>query len=688
MSPAKIRGLLESGLAHHNAGRRPEAETLYRQVLGAAPRNFDALHLLGLAALQDGRYAAATELLRRALKVTPTSAVCELRLGAALLATGSAAAAEPYLRRATERAPALPEAWFHLGLAHQALGSAGPARDALERALRQRADYPEALEHLGALVSRTEGYAAAVPLLRRRAELQPDHPEALANLGVALAQTPEREQALAILDRALELDPANAQALTGRALVLQETYRVQEAVDCYGRAIAANPANFEARSGRLFSLHYLDGISRKELREEHAAYAASLPPAPPFAGRNLPDPGRRLRVGFLSPDLRAHSVAYFLEPLLRHLDPLQFETFLYHDHPRLDAVSARFRAGAGGWRHVAPLPAAALESVIRADEPDIMVDLAGHTGLNRLPLFARRLEPVQVTYLGYPDTTGIRGMDHRLVDAITDPVGEAEEFNSEALCRYAPTAWSYAPPESAPAPAPVPSVAAGHVTFGCFNNFSKVSDSTLRCWAHLLRDVPGSRLLLKWHGLATPAIAPRLRARLAAFGLDPGRIELADRSPDVATHLGLYARVDVALDTTPYHGTTTTCEALWMGVPVVTLRGDRHCSRVGASLLAAADHPEWVAGSPDDYVRLAAGLAADAAGRASWRTGLRHDLARGPLLDHAGQAARFGAALRGFWAQWCGARLRAAASDQPISLIRAAGEPIQEADHALRRLSA
>jgi len=688
MLPAKIRGLLESALAHHNAGRRAVAEPLYRQVLAAAPRNFDALHLLGLAALQDGRFAEAVELLRRALTVNPAAAVCELRLGAALLASGSPAAAETHLRRAAERAPELPEAWFHLGLALRARGSAGPGREALERALRLRPDYPEALEHLGALVSRTEGYAAAVPLLRRRADLQPDCAEALANLGVALAQTPDREQALAVLDRALELDPANAQALTGRALVLQETYRVEEAVACYGRAIAANPANFEARSGRLFSLHYLDGVSRRQLREEHAAYAASLPLAPPFTGRHVPDPARRLRVGFLSPDLRAHSVAYFLEPILRHLDPEQFETFLYHDHPRLDAVSERFRAGAGCWRHVAPLSAAALEAVIRADGPDIMVDLAGHTGLNRLPLFARRLAPVQVTYLGYPDTTGIREMDHRLVDAVTDPVGEAEECASEALCRFAPTAWSYAPPEAAPAPAPAPSAAAGQVTFGCFNNFSKVSDSTLQCWAQLLGAVPAARLLLKWHGLSTPAIAARLRARLAAFGLDPERVELAGRSPDLAAHLGLYARMDVALDTAPYHGTTTTCEALWMGVPVVTLRGDRHSSRVGASLLAAAGHPEWIADSPAEYVRIAAGLAADASGRAAARTGLRRDLARGPLLDHPGQAARFGAALRGFWARWCGEHPLTAPAGPPISLLRDGGEPIDLAEHAFRRLSA
>jgi predicted O-linked N-acetylglucosamine transferase (SPINDLY family) len=277
-------------------------------------------------------------------------------------------------------------------------------------------------------------------------------------------------------------------------------------------------------------------------------------------------------------------------------------------------------------------------------------------------------------------------MDYRLVDPITDPVGEAEEFHSELLCRFAPTAWSYAPPDAAPEPSGLP--AGPGVTFGCFNNVAKVSDASLRCWSQLLAAVPQSRLLLKWHGLSVPAVADRVRARLAAFGCRPDQVELLERSPSLASHLALYGQVDVALDTYPYNGTTTTCEALWMGVPVVTLRGDRHSSRVGASLLTAAGHPEWIAASPAEYGQVAAGLAADRPGRARWRTALRTELRQGPLGDHAGQAARFGAALRGFWSQWCADRVAAAAADRPICFNPVSAQPIKRLVHDLRPVTA
>jgi predicted O-linked N-acetylglucosamine transferase (SPINDLY family) len=244
------------------------------------------------------------------------------------------------------------------------------------------------------------------------------------------------------------------------------------------------------------------------------------------------------------------------------------------------------------------------------------------------------------------------------------------------------------PPAAAAPPAPAPGAATGSVTFGCFNNFSKVGDATLRLWASLLAEVPGSRLLLKAQGLTSPAVAGRLAARLAACGLDPARVELLGRTPDLAAHLGLYGRVDVALDTFPYHGTTTTCEALWMGVPVVTLAGDRHSSRVGASLLAAAGHPEWVAEDPAGYVRIAAELARDLAGRSHLRNALREDMARGPLLDHPGQSARFAAALRSFWAGWCAGRAAEVSGTADNSLMTSGSEPILTASHDLPALSA
>ena len=238
-------------------------------------------------------------------------------------------------------------------------------------------------------------------------------------------------------------------------------------------------------------------------------------------------------------------------------------------------------------------------------------------------------------------------MDYRFVDPITDPVGEAEAFHTEQLVRYAPTAWSYQAPLDAPEPAPVPALSGAPLTFGCFNNFAK------RAWAQLLARVPNSRLLLKGHGLDEPELAAALRGRLAILGVEIDRIELLGRTVAVNAHLALYARVDVALDTFPYHGTTTTCEALWMGVPVVTLAGDRHAARVGVSLLTSLGRTEWIARDWAAYVSIAATLAQDVAGRVACRSSLRGEMRGSVLMDHTGQAGRFGAAVRACWQKWC-----------------------------------
>jgi protein O-GlcNAc transferase len=654
MAPAKLRTLLEDAVAHHKGGRLREAESLYARVRAVAPANFDALHLSGLAAQQQSRHRDAAGFLRQALRVNPTSAVCEMRLGVAVMALGDAASAEKHLQRAVSRSPELTEAWCHLGTALRAMGRHQAACAAFERAITLDGNCLEAHERLCALVSAVDGFAAAVPLLRRVVALMPESASALANLGIALAQSSCSTEALTCLKKAVDLEPEHPLALTGLALYYQETYRLPEAIATYGRVLGRNPGNHEARSGRLLALHYVDGTGRREMLAEHLAFGDAVAPGKAPAFGNSRDPARRLRVGFLSPDLRAHSVAYFLDPILAHLDPGQFETFLYHDHPRIDGMSARLRSRATAWRHLAGLSGDAVESLIRADAPDILIDLAGHTGLNRLALFARRLAPVQASYLGYPDTTGLLAMDYRLVDHVTDPVGEADGYCAEKLVRFAPTAWAYSPPDSAPIPAPAPGVSGKPVTFGCFNNFAKVSDSTLRGWARILTAVPGSRLLLKGRGLDSPDTAARIMERFAAAGIEGGRVELLGRTTEIAGHLGLYSRVDVALDTYPYHGTTTTCEAMWMGVPVVTLLGARHVSRVGASLVASSGHAEWIARDWDEYVQIAAEVAHDGDTRAALRATLREDMRRGALMDHPGQAARFGAALRECWKTWCG----------------------------------
>ena len=629
MPPAQLQRLLQEAVGHHRAGRLDRAEILYRRVRAAAPRNFDAVHLSGVIALQQGRAADAAQLLARALQISPKSAVCAMRLGLALNALGRTADAEGHLRLAVELDPSFVEGW-----------------DNLAYCLKTQNKLPAAIEcHL------------------RSVTAKPEHAAGWYNYGLTLSLAGRVAEALQCHERSLAADPAYALGHYGRAQALQQSHRMPEAIAAYDRFLQSEPDHHEARSYRLFALNYVDSLSREQLFEEHLAFGRRLAAAPVPQFPNSRDETRRLRVAILSPDLHLHSCAYFIEPLLRQMDRGEFELYLYHDHFREDAVSQRLQGLATVWRSLVSLPGPEVARQIRADQPDILIDLAGHTGMtNRLPLFAPQLAPVQITYLGYPNTTGVPTMHYRFTDAIADPPGEADRFATEKLVRFSSTAWAYQPPADAPAVNEAPGRAAGGaVTFGCFNNPGKITDPLLAMWAAILQAVPGARLALKGRGLGDPAVRQRYLSRFADRGLPADRIDLLDRTADTNDHLALYHRVDIALDTFPYNGTTTTCEALWMGVPVVTLRGDRHAARVSASLLASVGRPDWIADTPEEYVNLAVGLARDPARLGFIRAGLRDALLASPLLDHAGQARLFGAALRSCWRDWCHSQAMASA---------------------------
>jgi predicted O-linked N-acetylglucosamine transferase (SPINDLY family) len=629
--------LLAHALAHHQAGRIPAAAALYAQARALAPKSFEAHHLGGAAAVQLGQLAEAEKLLARALALNERVAGTHMCLGLAHAALGRVIEAEKSLRRSLELDAKNHEAWAHLASLLVAAGQLDDAGAAYERA----------------------------------SHLKPDFAQALTGLGSVRQLCGRHAEAIALHTRALALEPSHPKARLARAQACQSLHRLDEALADLAAQLARQPDDLEARSHRLMLLNYSADMTREKLFSEHRAFGEAaaaealknrgrrsvaadpkFPGTPQFtadaaaAERRPPSVAGiacpKIRVAFLSPDLRAHSVAFFLEPLLRHLDRTRFEVFLYHDHFITDAASARLRALAHGWRNFIGQTNEAVAARIHADAPDILVDLAGHTGLNRLPLFARRLAPTQVAYLGYPATTGLAEMDFRFTDALVDPLGEADAFHTEKLIRFAPTAWAYSPPSEILPPG---RAGGADLTFGSFNNFSKVNDTTLRLWAKILRETPGSRLLLKSFGLDPAALRPRL----IAAGLDPARVEWLAPTATTAAHLALYARVDIALDPFPYHGTTTTCEALWMGVPVVTLAGDRHAARVGVSLLTAAGHPELIAHDADDYVRLASALAGDSPRLAALHTGLRRDLENSPLLDHRAQASRFGDALLACW---------------------------------------
>jgi predicted O-linked N-acetylglucosamine transferase (SPINDLY family) len=682
------------GEALRALGRLDEAIARYRVALRLNPNYPEALNNLGAALLQKGDTDAGIAELKRALSLRPDYARAMLNLGGALAKSGKLAEGMKFLRDAVRLMPGFPPAHATLG---QALLSAKNPDEAIaefQAALRIDPRYPDAINGLGAALRSRGRWAEAIEAHSAAAACGPaDDPapfaglaecylenarfsEAADALNTAIARRPNDatyhnalgevllkagllDAATRAYRRALELDPKLAAAHNNLALALATLGEYDEALPLLRRAVELDPAKAEFHANLLMALNYVDGQDPRDTFEEHARWGRThAPPAamPMHAPSADEDPGRRLRIGIVSPDLRDHPVTAFLEPLLGSLDRSQFGVVAYSDARRADDVTARLKALCEGWHDTAGLTDDAVSRLAVADKIDILIDLAGHTADNRLTLFARRAAPVQITYLGYPNTTGVEAIGYRITDAIADPPGEADSLQTEKLLRLPCCFLCYRPPDVAPEVTSSPCAAkpGAGVTFGALNNPAKVSPGALRAWAEILRALPGARLLLKGPGLQEEAADQRARDRLAAHGLPLDRVNLIGQVASRAEFLGTFGRVDVALDTFPYNGTTTTCEALWMGVPVVTYAGRVHAARVSASLLTAAGLSELVADSADGYVKLACGLAGDRARLMELRATMRDRLRASPLMDGAFHARALEAALREAWRAACG----------------------------------
>ena len=653
MNPKTITNLLEQALQLHKSHQHDEAEVIYARVRSAAPNNFDAWFLSGAMAFQRGGHIdKAIELLARARRIQPLAPECRLFLGMALADAKRFSDAEPHLTWVLKRLPNQPEAWENLANCQKALGKPLEALVSLQKMVEFAPKNTIAHELLGELTAAMKGFPKAEPHFRDAVKLSPDFDIAWSNLGLALIeQSGHIAEGMECFEKALQINPFLAEASASRALALMRLYRLEESLDLHNSILWMDPKNARVLSARNMILNYLPGQSREAIFSAHKEFGALFEVENKPVFFNSPEPTKKLSVGFVSPDLRSHSVAYFLEPLLQNLDLAQHEILLYHCHPTEDAQSEKFRNLAKKWRNLSGIDTDAAATLIRSDAPDILVDLAGHSSMNRLPLLAQRLAPVQISYLGYPNTTGLPSIDYRLVDHLTDPEVEADALATEKLLRFSPCAWVYAPPSCAPEPTIDSSTRP--ITFGSFNHFLKVTDQVLQTWAQLLERVPQSRLLVKSLYLEDPEVRQSVFEKITAAGIVEDRFDLRGFLPSVQEHLASYADVDIALDTFPYNGTTTTCEALWMGVPVVTLTGDRHASRVGLSLLTAAGHGELVADNLEGYINIATDLAFDVPRVRELRHTLRADLAGSILCDQSNQTLRFEKALRETWATWC-----------------------------------
>ncbi len=674
------------GAVLHDLGRFDQAAAAYRRAIAAKPASPQAHNNLGNTLQTLGDVAGAEAAYRRALELHASYPAALINLGGLLQAQGKLPEAAAAFGRAAALVPNDPQGHFHLGLVLQAQGKLEAAATAYRRVValgpnlanghgnlgvvlqllgrpsESEAAYRKALALEPETAARLVGLGLALQdqgkvdeaesSYRRAIALAPDDAEARNNLGNVLMVQGRLTEALAAYDEALALRPDFVEAMVNRAGALHDQGRTGEAVGAYDRAVALRPDLAGAGSNRLMSLAYGSEISAETLAREHRAWGErhARPAGAPHA--NNRDPERRLRVGFVSGDFRAHSVAYFLEPLLEARDRSAVEVFCYAQTPRPDRVTERLMKLSDPWLFTVGMSEEALANRIRADRIDVLVDLAGHTSGNRLGVFALKPAPVQATWLGYPNTTGVSAIDYRLVDAVTDPEGPADALAAETLLRLDGGFLCYAPSKDAPEVAPAPVLVSGAVTFGSFNNPAKLSDATVETWVELLRRVPEARLKLKGNAFADSGARDLCLARFTRLGVDPERIAMQGWTGSLDAHLRAYAEVDIALDPFPYNGTTTTCEAMWMGVPVVCLMGERHSARVAASLLTGVGLQALIAPDRDAYVAIAAGLTADTERLADLREGLRPRMAASPLCDAPAFARSFEAALRRMWRGW------------------------------------
>jgi protein O-GlcNAc transferase len=682
-----VQRQLESGVSLHQAGRVREAEGVYRQILLSHPNHAGTMILLGSLCVQTGRVDAGIELLRRSIRVEPRYADGHYNLGIALLAKGQLDEAIGALLQAIRLRPGSADFHNDLGTALMGKGKLDEAIAAFREAVRLKPEFAEGHYNLGLCLQATGQAGEAVAEFRRAIGLKPEFVQAHVDLGnalVAMANVDEAigsyriaiaenegfadahynlgialqgsgliDDAVAAHRRAVELRPDWAEGYNNLGHALKARGEIAEAIGAYRRAVELKPSFAEAHSNLVFTLSYhpeVDGaMIREELRGWNERHAEPLKGCIQ-AHLNDRDADRRIRVGYVSPDFCQHVVGRNLVPLFKNHDPATVEIFCYANVTRADGLTEEFRKYAHVWRDIARLTDGQAAEVIREDRIDILVDLVLHTAGNRLGIFAREPAPVQVTFAGYPGSTGVETIDYRLTDPYLDPPGVNDGFYSEKSVRLRDSFWCYDPLVAEVDVGALPALSRGCVTFGCLNNFWKVNEGVVRLWGKVLGRVADSRLLV---------LVPEGRARegvlnvLSGEGIDAQRVEFVGKRSRL-DYLQTYRRIDIGLDTFPYNGHSTSLDSFWMGVPVITLVGRTVVGRAGVSQLTNLGLGELIAETAEEYVGIAARLAGDLRRLAGIRGNLRGSMGRSRLMDGKGFAESVEAAYRELWGEWCG----------------------------------
>lgn len=518
--------------------------------------------------------------------------------------------------------------------------------------LHANPDHAKATLDLGTCLRHLGRVDEAIDCFERAAILDESMADAHLNRANFALQRGEIDAALHLYDRVLEISPLETGVLAKRAELLMVVGRPEEGVASLRRAIETDPAQSQLHSTLLLWLNLVPGTPRDALLQEHRDWAERHAESLGSERRTYPnqaDPMRRLRIGYVSPYLYRQPVGYFMEPILRCHDLAQFDVFVYSDTAYQDDATARMRLLNLHWCESAQWDDARLEQAIIEDSIDILIDLTGHNAGGRLQMFARKPAPVQISYLGYLSTTGLTAMNYRMTDTLADPPG-TERYYSERLLRLPGAQWCYQPDPMTPAVSVLPALARGYVTFGSFHSSAKLNPSLFSTWAALLQKLPQACLLVV--GVPNGSAVERLHQAFGTHGIARARVRTLPLQ-GYEDYLRLYGEVDIVLDSFPYNGATTTCEALWMGVPVVTLAGDAGATRSGISLLHGAGLPQLAAKTADEYVQIACTLAADLELLARLRSGLRERLRQSPIMDAAGFTRGIETAYRSVWCEWC-----------------------------------
>jgi protein O-GlcNAc transferase len=606
------------GNMFHMAGDLPRAIQAYQRAVAMAPKVAEGHHALGIVLQRQKKFDEAVAAYHRALELRPNFADARSNLGNALAEMGQVDRAIEAYRQAISLQPDWALPYYNMGNALSQKGELDQAIDAFRQAVRCAPNFPLALNNLANILKDREG----------------------------------TDEAIATLQKALSIEPDFVLALDNLAVIYTEIGMTDAAIACLDRALAIRPSDAAAHSNRLYAMHFHPDYDAAQILQEHRQWNDSQ--ARPLKSEIQPhandhNPSRRLKIGYVSPDFRLHPVGQLLIPLLANHDHEKFEIVCFSSVSSPDRITQQLRKHADAWHDVSRLNDEQLARIIREERIDILVDLSLHTASNRLPTFARKPAPVQITYLAYCSTSGLATMDYRLTDPFLDPLEAGNGPYTEKSIRLPKTYWCYQPRIQAPNPAPPPVLQRGYVTFGCFNNFSKVSATAWNAWQQLLKKIPNSNLMV----YAPPGQHRDVaRQKMIDAGLDGDRLIFVNRIP-VHEYFDQYQQIDIALDPFPYGGGVTTCDAIWMGVPVVTLAGKTAVGRGGESILNNLGLTQWIAKDIAEYVNIAAKLAGDLNALATARSTLRDRMNRSPLMDAAGFAKDIESIYRDIWKTFC-----------------------------------